>query len=580
MRSHFKRIEYKLLLIGLFLFFLALCLILFFPVPTTPQNGEISDLLFYVNPLFWFFFGSLSVIFLIIIGKSKNYKIALLVLILIIFLSYSVSFYGSSTLMGHDSYLHLATTQEILRNGQLTVTSTVYSVFPGYFIFIEILRHISGLTGSLLVKLIAPFFSTFTILMYYPAFKSWTRSNEWTLFAILALFVSDVGFLTGYTPSPSMLANLLFPIILYSITKETRQYTVLTFLIMFLISIVHPSTALFIPFLFLFFFLFQRSTLNIKDENSPKFLLRTIVPTIMFSSVIAFVWSTFYSNLFIENISQGLGSFIISLLEKGWGYVYSPILPSTSSPLLYLLLRALSSYALLLIAPIGLLSLSKTQKRLAFFNGSWLFLAVIVFLFGSVAMGDFYLWDQLGIRVKSLALFPLALLGGYGLLFFFRQKTYPMITFLKPLSKLKRLKSLIYIFTLIMILITPMSLYWNVFDDRLLAEDVQAFSFLGNYKLDESTVLGFAPILDYYGAYKLSSPVLGTEFYTGNLTLFEDLIVNNNIGIIVLEKYLPVRFGSSEVSNQIYLNLSEYLFSQSESLIYDNGVCQIFKVHD
>jgi hypothetical protein len=280
-------------------------------------------------------------------------------------------------------------------------------------------------------------------------------------------------------------------------------------------------------------------------------------------------------------MSQGLESFISHMLNSRLGFVYSPILPSPKQPLLYTLLRALSSYALLLLAPIGFLSLLKTHKKLAFLNGSWLFLAVTAFFLGSITLGGFYLWSQLGIRLENFALFPLSLLGGYGLLFFFRQKAFPKISLLKPVIKLKRLKRLIYIFTLIMILVTPMTLFWYEFNDRILPEDVQAFSFLANYKTDHSAVLGFAPILDYYSAYKLGTPVLGTAFYTSNLTQFEELVVNNNVSFVVFEKYLPVRFSSSiaeGTSQQIYVDLSGDSLMQNATIIYDNGVCQIFAV--
>lgn len=598
----------KLLIVGFATFILSLIFLLLFPIRFHYLNSsQVSALLHYTDPSLWillFFWGILFIIAL----RNPDSRNGLIILLVIVFLTYSIPYYGQRILRDHDSWLHLNTCKEILENGHLTITKDLYTTFPGFFILIIVLEKISALNMPLLEKMITPFFALILFSTYYLAFRRWTKNDRWTIFCMLSLFISDIGYLAGDHMSPALLTNIIYPLILFCFTSRDKKYAFLSLLFTASVVITHPTTAVYLPLIFAILYTFKKNfwssllshigfARKIGESKLSYVLSGVSIDKIFISATMFFAWSIFYSFTLTHNVILDINSVIGNIMQFGRKTTIPHFFSIQTPPLLFFFRTVFTGYVLLVLALIGFLYLIKSRKQFTFI-GIWLGLMISSYLFGSAIIEglpysrslDIWL-NVIGLRLKNFAIFPLCLLSGYSFFSIFN------ILYSKKLVKknqikfvVKRyLKPVLYIFIVCAIIVTPLTLFWYESEQKILVEDEYAVSFLKESTDAEDIILAFHPTVVWYARYYLGSsvyygpyvvpPYFEKSFFTNNLTLFNELLSEEEITLVVLEKGLAERFYSKmpehlsqDISSEIYVRMERY-----GNLVYNNRECYVYK---
>ena len=259
-------------IINYFLFFaylitISLCFYILF------KNNTVSSISspWQVLPKNFFVLYSLATLLLlfIIVRQNKSHTLDVNPIILIIlyyFLSFSIILIIYQLNYGFDSFIHQATEKLINSNGAVTPKPLYYL---GQYSLVVILHKITGLSISLIDKLITPLLSSIYLpLTFYLIVQKFINNNfiklKNTYLTSLFILALPYSFFTFTTPQNLGYFYLVL-IILLSLKSFNKNILILMFLFSFTALLIHPLAgvpAVLFSFLILIQYVFYNKKVN------------------------------------------------------------------------------------------------------------------------------------------------------------------------------------------------------------------------------------------------------------------------------------------------------------------------------
>ena len=210
--------------------------------------------------------------------------------------------YGSGDVLTHIGYI-----KDILSTGYYGK-----NFYPIGHIFCASITMLTGISPLKLMTIIPQIFSLFFIFSFYILYKS-IFSNQRLVFAGLA-FSSVLILQNGnFSFSPNAEAFLILPVILYVFLKRFHkinriQYSILTLLFIFIITLYHPLIALLLALIYLVFdasvYISKKFLIYMNDLK-----IRTSIYIVIIILNIFYIWDDYiylFTNI-IKNIYIWLG---------------------------------------------------------------------------------------------------------------------------------------------------------------------------------------------------------------------------------------------------------------------------------